>query len=506
MPEVSYGHATGYANLSSYNLEWNQGAGTAFYELSGGTTESLTQKILTTLVTAGQSYTFRYRIKNLFGFSTSYSPEASILAAQRPSAPTAAVVSLVGVNVNISWTQPATNGASLISYAIQIADVNGTWRQDTTYCDGADSGVKANAKCAIPMSVLRDTAGAFKLPRSTLILARVAASNILGFGTYSSNNTVGGSIQTLPAAPVGLVSGSGTSSTIVEVTWSPLTTEEELGGLTSVVVITSYSLYWDMGTGADPFVELVGYSAPYTASSFTTDPSVPQQSVAEGTTYRFKVRAQNAQGWGPFSGTTSVLAASEPSQAAMVIVTDNAGLPSVRITWSAPAENGSPITAYEIKIRTSNSAVYATTADCDGSASAVAAARYCDVLMATLVGAPFSLTQGGAVIATVRAANVVGWSTSASPPNAGMAVTIKTIPPAPVSAVYADQQDKFVLIVAMPSIEANQTGGSNITSYNLKYDQGNTNNQSFVSLIGEILIVTIGFSIYCTLYLRVSSS
>ena len=43
-----------------------------------------------------------------------------------------------------------------------------------------------------------------------------------------------------------------------------------------------------------------------------------------------------------------------------------------------------------------------------------------------------------------------------------------------------------MLIVAMPSIEANQTGGSNITSYNLQYDQGNTTNQSFVSLIGEI--------------------
>jgi hypothetical protein len=86
----------------------------------------------------------------------------------------------------------------------------------------------------------------------------------------------------LPAAPVGLVSGSATSSSVIEVSWSPLTTEEELGGLTTVVVITSYSVYWDMGTGTDPFVELVGYSSPYTASSFTTDPALPHQQVVEG--------------------------------------------------------------------------------------------------------------------------------------------------------------------------------------------------------------------------------
>jgi hypothetical protein len=161
MPEVSTGQESGYASISSYNLEWNQGAGTVFYELSGGTTESLTRQILTTLVTAGQSYTFRYRVKNLFGFSTSYSPEASILAADKPDAPTAATLAIAGVNVDISWVPPATNGASLISYSIQIADVHGAWQEDTTYCDGADSDVKANAVCAVPMSVLRDPAGTF---------------------------------------------------------------------------------------------------------------------------------------------------------------------------------------------------------------------------------------------------------------------------------------------------------------------------------------------------------
>jgi hypothetical protein len=187
------------------------------------------------------------------------------------------------------------------------------------------------------------------------------------------------------------------------VTWSPLTTEEELGGLTSVVVITSYAVYWDMGTGVDPFVELVGFSAPYAATSFATTPALPQEQVVEGQTYQFKVRAQNGQGWGPYSEVYAVLAASVPSQPAAATVTDNAGLPSIRISWTLPTENGSPVTAYEIKIQTSDPLVYATTADCDGSASAAVTSRYCDVQMATLVGAPFSLSQGDAIVVTVRA-------------------------------------------------------------------------------------------------------
>lgn len=63
----------------------------------------------------------------------------------------------------------------------------------------------------------------------------------------------------------------------------------------------------------------------------------------------------------------------------MVSITDNAGLPSVRISWPLPTENGSPISAYELKIQTSDPLVYATTSDCDGGTPTVVAARFCDV-------------------------------------------------------------------------------------------------------------------------------
>jgi len=43
MPEITSGSfASGASSISSYNLEWNAGSGTAFNEVVGETTESLT--------------------------------------------------------------------------------------------------------------------------------------------------------------------------------------------------------------------------------------------------------------------------------------------------------------------------------------------------------------------------------------------------------------------------------------------------------------------------------
>lgn len=67
--------AAGGSTITSYNLEWNQGSGTQFYELSGETSDSLARLITVGSLTEGQTYTFRYRIKNIHGWSINYSPE-----------------------------------------------------------------------------------------------------------------------------------------------------------------------------------------------------------------------------------------------------------------------------------------------------------------------------------------------------------------------------------------------------------------------------------------------
>lgn len=73
-----------------------------------------------TSLTEGQSYTFRYRLENIHGWSTGYSPEVEIMAAETPSAPGTAVTALSGTSVAITWVTPAENGSPILSYDIEI--------------------------------------------------------------------------------------------------------------------------------------------------------------------------------------------------------------------------------------------------------------------------------------------------------------------------------------------------------------------------------------------------
>jgi hypothetical protein len=314
-------------------------------------------------LTPGTTYTFRYRVANIHGWSTGYSPEAQIIAANVPSAPAAPTTQLVGSSVTVSWTAPASNGMAITAYVVEIQGAAGGWHLETTDCDGADSTIVTSASCTIPQATLQ--AGSFVLLKGDLVSARVSAINVLGTGAPSAANTAGARIQSLPSAPTGLAQGPATSSTQIEVTWNAASTVEELGGAIGEVTITSYHIDWDVGTEGGPWAELAGFSSAYTANTFTT--SAPAQTLTAGQTYRFRVRAQNSQGWGDYASPVSVLAASAPSEMAMVTMTDNAGLPSIRVTWVTPSSNGSPILAYEITILTATSGTYAAAPECDGA-------------------------------------------------------------------------------------------------------------------------------------------
>jgi hypothetical protein len=66
------------------------------------------------------------------------------------------------------------------------------------------------------------------------------------------------------------------------------------------------------------------------------------------------------------------------------------------------------------------------TTDCDGSASAVIASKYCLVPMSVLSTSPYSLSYGTLVIAQVQAYNANGWG-ALSPSNT-VGATILTAP------------------------------------------------------------------------------
>ena len=120
MPEiVDNSDLTGGATITSYGLEWNGGAGTTFSDVSGGTADNLSRTISVT-TTAGNTYKFRYRIRNIFGWSAAYSPELTVLSAKIPTTPVSVATVISGLNVLLSWTTPTANSSPITSFTIEI--------------------------------------------------------------------------------------------------------------------------------------------------------------------------------------------------------------------------------------------------------------------------------------------------------------------------------------------------------------------------------------------------
>jgi hypothetical protein len=120
MPEiVDNSDLSGGATITSYGLEWNGGAGTTFSDVSGGTADNLSRTISVT-TTAGNTYKFRYRIRNIFGWSAAYSPELTVLSAKIPTTPDSVATVISGLNVLLSWTTPTANSSPITSFTIEI--------------------------------------------------------------------------------------------------------------------------------------------------------------------------------------------------------------------------------------------------------------------------------------------------------------------------------------------------------------------------------------------------
>lgn len=155
---VDYGPDTedGGSTILSYSLEWDQGTST-WVSLIGETVYSTANQFQISSLTTGDSYKFRYRVFNAHGWSD-YSPETQIIVASAPDQITVLSVTQSTVNsanVLISWTAPASNGAALSAYLVEIRQSDGTtFTEDSANCDGSDSNILAAASCEVPMSSL----------------------------------------------------------------------------------------------------------------------------------------------------------------------------------------------------------------------------------------------------------------------------------------------------------------------------------------------------------------
>lgn len=275
------GDATGGSAILSYNLAIdNSGTGSGSYsEVVGESSDSLATTIEITGLTSGQDYALKYRAKNIHGWGD-YSAFVVITLAEKPGIPTSVQTANNGVNVDITWVAPSSNGGSTITgYAVYIKQSDNSFSMDSSNCAEADV-----LTCSVPMSVL--TASPFSLSEGDSVEVYVKAKNTIDYSDQSSSGTFNALAQVVPHAPTSApVRDASTTATNLVVDISSVS---QTGGS----AITSYNIEWDQGTGV--WASLKGQSSDDTTLTAST-------AATSGGTYNFRYQAKNIHGFGDYS-------------------------------------------------------------------------------------------------------------------------------------------------------------------------------------------------------------
>lgn len=271
-----------------------------------------------------------------------------------------------------------------------------------------------------------------RLPLALTLLLTGCAYDLFGIETQSGasdggetstdggeSSPDGGSIGAPPEAPTGVAATRGNARATVS--WTAPSNIGD-GPITGYSVLSNGGAEVATTTGAT-LVDVVG--------------------LTNGTAYSFKVRARNAHGIGPESlESNAVTPATIPGAPTAVVATR--GDASASITWTAPADNGSPIIGYSIT---------ATRGEAQATAT--------EGTEATVVG----LINGTSYTFTVRATNALGQGPESAPSNA---IVPGSVPAPPRNATATAGPGSATVSWTAPSA----TGASPITGYRVVSDPG----------------------------------
>ena len=347
-------------------------------------------------ITAGTEY--RIRVDGVNG-ATGTTVNLHLALATVSDVPTNVTATPGAGQATVSWIAPSDDGGSTI-----------TGYEITRYV----SGVAEHTISVGPLT----QATVPGLTNGTTYTFKVAATNIVGTGQLSkSSNPV--TPRTVPEAPTSISATAGAGQATVS--W---TAPAFSGGS----AITGYAI-----------TRYVGGVAQGTSNvGVVTQASVG--GLTNGTTYTFRVAAKNVAGTGAQSSdSNAVMPQTVPDAPATVNATPGAG--QATVSWSVPANGGSPITGYDV------TAYVGGVAQSTMSVGAVA--------QTTVTG----LTNGTAYTFRVAAKNALGTGVASA---ASSAVTPRRAPDAPtIGSAAASGAGQVTLSWSAPAFD----GGSAITGY-----------------------------------------
>jgi hypothetical protein len=109
--------------------------------------------------------------------------------------------------------------------------------------------------------------------------------------------------------------------------------------------------------------------------------------VQEGLVHKFRLRAKNQFGWGPYSLSAEVIPCNVPGEMQPVItVVDNV---YVKITWTQPESNGAEITAYRVLLLANDNISWLESEFCQNTDATLVTQLSCYVPMSEITGDVF---------------------------------------------------------------------------------------------------------------------
>jgi len=336
---------TGGAEILSYALQMSNNTAPAtayFVDVVGTAADSMGLQHTVYNVEKGNSYAFRYRARNQYGWSTGWSPVTYAVAADPPAVPDApTLVSADDTSITINITLPGDNGGQSLSNLELWRDAgdqaeNPTYTQVTSY-------VSTSFSTTHTVTIAADGLVLGKAYRF-----RTLAKNAKG--SSESSNPLSAAVvapPTQPAAPTADMTQSGTTSLFMRWTTSPSVASKSPGG-----DILGYQLLMATPESGDVY-EIVFDSVNNSTQLTEHLVGAPDHDLTTGAVYRFRVKAYNFNGASMASSITSVRVCGQPSGLAKPVKLAAAATPSPSITiqWDAPTDvGGCPIQGYIVYV------------------------------------------------------------------------------------------------------------------------------------------------------------
>ena len=144
----------------------------------------------------------------------------------------------------------------------------------------------------------------------------------------------------------------------------------------------------------------------------------------------------------------------------------------VKITWTEPSNNFAAIEYYTVRVLESNEVDFIDeTLYCDGTNEQVVQQKSCLIPLSVLLQEPWNLQFDQLITATVTACNRNGCGVESVPNTDGARTQTVPLQPAPPVEAQLTNENQVHVSWAIQSSHV-ETGGSDILSYNLRWDKG----------------------------------